>query len=508
MKKINFLIFLFLIVILANFSSAHQKSIQVKINEDGTSTEKILWKIEVKEFFSFFPVGSWRIPIPKEADEIKVSDKYGNLAFSIAESSEKYNLIVFKNSKRIYYTSDYFFNIEYKLKRNPIFYEPKFFYKRTFSRSPTDDSFSLSIALPENSQIRYLKENPLNQYIKDSSIILEYNLSINETKTIEIEFNITGFSPDLGIFLSPEPNLVEINSNYYEAVLPERYANYYASILKKADVGVEFIERSYGFPSPYRWKIEIIGFDDLDFEVHTEGFYLGDGRIRIKTTNLQKTEKEILYTLLHETIHGFNSKFFSESVPNFWWEEGTAQYISFLVLENLSYNMTEEKNEIFNLLESCKNIDKTFISTWSPNYYIRNNGEINCNNTKSDFVSLGYANSYFIVDNIVKYFGNDIFKKFYQTAEKIQINFSSDRSILNNQMNYVLSNATKHEFTSTLEAFGIEVKQVTNQEEYLTPILTGLPILEEDKTNKILAFIIVLTLVVSLIIFLIIKTRK
>ena len=181
------------------------------------------------------------------------------------------------------------------------------------------------------------KKPASNEY--QNPIILNYDLKESETVNIEIDFVLS----EKNILLSPD--LTEVNSNYYTAEIPQRYAEEFSKILSKADQGISVIEQIYGFKSPKKWKIELVTQDDIGFEEQTNGIYLGEGKIKIKSTNLQKTEKEILYILLHETVHGFNSVYFKDNVPNFWWEEGTAQYISYKTLESLEYDTSELKEK-------------------------------------------------------------------------------------------------------------------------------------------------------------------
>ncbi|MFH1425339.1 MAG: hypothetical protein ABIG28_01245 [archaeon] len=466
--------------------STQEKEITLTLNTDGTSSEKILWRINVLDILSTIPQGKWGIEIPKTAKQITITDPNGNLAFEI-EERENNNFLTFENSKNINYNQNYFFEINYKVNKNPILIEPFYFYKRTFTRFETDNKFTLTLLPPpssiENTPITYEFEKP-------------------ETKTIDLTLTTS----------NTNPNLETINTEHYTTTIPSRYAEEYLSILEKADQGVSFIEQTYGFLSPHKWNIEIINHNDPDFEEQTEGFYLGEGRIRIKATHLSKTEKEILYIILHETVHGFNSKYFPDEIPNFWWEEGTAQYISYQTLEHLDYNTETLKQKNLQLSSSCQNQDLSFINEWSPNIYLSAPEEeqktINCQDIQTSPIELGYAQSY----NIVKTLADQdpaLFRKFHSKLRELKIKFSPNKNTLNNQMNFLLTETLNQETTQTLNSLGLNVNPIPDNEDYKTRILTGMPTFEPlSKTPKQTFAIILTMIIIGAIIFYILKNEN
>lgn len=456
-----------------NSNLIQEKEIKIIINEDGTSSEFILWKIKVPSFSDYLLKEDWEIYIPKESKEIKVHDSKNQIEFKIREVNDKYSILTFKNKKNIYYGTDYFFNISYTVEKNPLVIEPNCYYKRTFTKSPLENSFNISIYLPEDAGITYLSKEPASN---DYQNPLNYILEESETASIEIDFVL----PEKNLLLSPD--LVEISSNYYTAEVPQRYAKEFSKILSKAEKGIIIIEQIYGFNSPHKWKIELVTQNEVGFEEQTNGIYLGEGKIKIKSTNLQKTEKEILYILLHETVHGFNSVYFKDNVPNFWWEEGTAQYISYKALESLEYNTSELKKETSALLNECNSANFSFISSWSPNIFFSNETfkKINCSGKNVSPISLGYAQSYNIIDALSKKYGEEIFKKTYDEIKKENITMSSSHEILNNQINYVLTLSSGEDTTLFLNSFGLEVKAVNPKDETsLNLILNGMGVFNE-----------------------------
>ena len=473
--------------------SEHEKDINVQINEDGTSTESILWKIKVTKRLSYIPVGEWGLDIPKNAEDLSISDPKGQFAFQIVEKpEEKYNLLLFRNRENINYDEEFFFRINYKVPKNPIIYEPFYFYERTFSRFDSDTSFSLTINLPENAELISSTNSP--EIISET---LSYELEKDSKKQIKIEFRI----PD------KQPRIRKINSERYSATIPERYAEEYQEILDEADKGFEKIESLYGFSPTFRkLNIEFINYDAVDFEEQTEAYFLGEGdngegRVRIKITSLNEEKGEMLYTLLHETLHAFNSRYF-DNTNNFWLEEGLAQFLGFKFTEELGYSSSLKKqNEELNIL--CENEDKSFISLWSPNFYLSsNNKKIQCENILTSPIPLGYAHSYQIVKALSEEYGLNIFRNFFAEAEQSQIQFSSDHKTLNAQVNFLLTEAAGKDTSPILNHYGIQVDGST---EY-TPPITGLPIHEDTQKDKNIIYLIVITILAILIITKLLKT--
>lgn len=475
---------LMLTILLTSLSSAHEKLIQVQINEDGTSTEQINWKIQTQNFFSYIPKSEWAIEIPKQAIDISVSDKKQLLKFQIKPAEkEKSNLLVFKNSKTIFYFSNYEFNIQYTQEKNPIIYEPSYLYKKTFTG--LDDKTKIEIFLPEKAQITKISPET-NQPIK-------YSLEKGKTITVEIQFEIPGTNL----------NLQKINSKQFQAEIPEQYAQEYQSILDKADQGVKFIEETYGFLSPHKWKIKISSQNPEIFEDQVEGAYLGEGKINLRPITLQKNEQETLNLILHETTHGFNSEFLFETAPNFWWDEGTAIYTTFETLEFLGYDTSRTKKEKTDLATACQN-HESLTAQWSPNQLLLNPPEeieITCQDgTVTDEITYGYAQSYYIIQTLTEKYGQELIKNFYDTVKNEKIEFSSDRETLNNQINYILSKTTGEDTTETLKELGITVGKDKKS-------ITGLPIFEDEETpNYLIAAILII--LIAIVIALTLKKKN
>lgn len=503
-KKILCMLFLFIsIILMIETVSAHEKKYEIKINEDGTSTYKLTWNITLANRFSYIPVSDWGIQIPKQSKIISVKDAKGNLPYKIEIAPDNnYNFIKFKNRGTLFYNSKYFFEIEYIVEKNPLIYEPNYFYKDVFTRFDNDDAFSIFFSLPENASIMFSSQQPQQTQLNAKNKILTYSLNKGETK----EFKI--------YFLIPEKSstLTKISSDFYTIEIPARYEEDYISLLKKADSSVLSLEKIYGFPSFYKWKIEIISPEAKDFNETAEGFYLGEGKMRIKLSYLTESEQQSLYLITHETAHGFNSKIYNDNVPNFWGQEGLAQYAAFKALEEQGYNFTETKKQMLELSKSCMDYDKSLITGWSPNVYLSPGSDvtINCTEQQTTKKNLGYAYSFLIINSIVDKYGEKIIQKFFKTAEQLNITFSSNRNILNNQMNYVLTKAVGSDTTDFLNSLGLNVEKIDDKNKNsMKTILTGMPIYEQEKEiNKLKARITLLILIMAIIVILIIHYKK
>lgn len=445
MKKIILASFI-LIAFMLQFVSAHEKQVSIQINEDGTSTENIFWKIEVDSLLSYIPQSEWKISIPKRVQDLTILENGKEIEYEIRNLPDKsYDELVFKNEKNIYYFSDHSFSIKYTEKNNPLVFEPEYLYRKTFTRSEIDDEFYFQISLPENAVINSI--SPEAQKQESNKIV--YHFDKGETKEIEIKFEIS----------DSKTEYITLFSKHYELTLPKRYSQEFISILEEADSGVDFVEKKYGFESPHKWKIEIS--EDFEKSEQIGGSYLGDGRIFLQYNILQKSREKILESILHETVHGFNSKFFKEETPNFWFEEGTAVYTSLEALDELGYSTESERKEKVSLIENCKDF-REISPQWSPNSLLLSPPEeieIQCKDIITNEIALGYAQSYFVIQGLEKKYGEDTLQKFFSVLDEKEISFSSDKEILTSQVNEILSEAVGEDTTSTLESLGVETKK-------------------------------------------------
>ncbi len=480
MRKTIFLT-LVLVILFTSFSSAHEKKIYIKINEDGTSKEKIIWDIKVKDLFSYIPKSEWKIQTPKRIREVSVADNKQTLDYKINELPGKNNNeLVFSNSKNIYYYSKYFFDIKYTEENNPIVFEPEYRYKKTFT-SKDDEKLLLEITIPEKAQISYILSTPQKQEKNK----LTYNFAEGETKEIEIRFEIP----------ETETTYTTISSRHYEMTLPEKYSEEYILLLEESDKGADYLEEIYGFVSPHIWKIKIA--EDFEKSEQIGGAYLGNGAITLQYNILQKSKEDIIELILHETAHGFNSKFFRDEVPNFWFEEGTAIYVSYESMDYLGYDTKKMREEKTNLALSCRKV-KAIIPQWSPNRLLLSPPgeiEIECKDgTITNEISLGYSQSYHAIDELTKKYGKDLIKKFFESASAKKIQFSSNREELNSEVNYILTDAVGEDTTDFLHSLEIEIKKRT---------ITGFLISENPENSKNLInltiFLILIIIVIALI---------
>jgi len=143
------------------------------------------------------------------------------------------------------------------------------------------------------------------------------------------------------------------------------------------------------------------------------------------------------------------------------------------------------------------------MSGWSPNIFLSEEEfkEIDCSGKNMSPISIGYAQSYNIVDSLSKKYSEDIFKKTYEKIKEENITMSSNHEILNNQMNYVLTLSSGEDTTAFLNSFGLNVSKVNPEdEESLNSILTGMDVFdEEDKEYsiiKIILFVIILAIII------------
>jgi hypothetical protein len=497
-RKVSLILFFTIIIIAQSVLSieknqdqiyTQEKIIHVTINNDGTTSENILWKIKVTKFFSGISPQNWAIQVPMDITDIKILENNNPISFTLNPLNEKFQLLTFQNHKKIRFFNNQVFNISFIELNNPIISEEYSSYRKTFKRFETDNEFSITITFPRNARVFIVSPDPISQKIKDETRSFTFNLNKGETKTLELDYQ-----NEIALF-SPE-EYIQINTEHYYTSAPIIYENQYQNLLTISDKAVNKLEEIYGFPSPYKWKIEPIEYNDPDFNDDTEAYYAGDGNIRIKSTHLRKTEKESLYIIIHETIHGFNSIHFPDEIPNFWWNEGTAQAVSLDILDSLQYNTEEFRKEKEEIIRECKDQNLTFFPTWSPNKHLGKEDKIFCNSKEISLNQLGYALSYKTVLDLSRSYP-DLFQKFHKKMKESPINLSKDHKTLNNEMNTLLSKALSTDQTTFLK----EHKILDSQN---SPI-TGLPIIEnksEFNQTLFILFILAATMLILVIVLL------
>jgi len=466
----------------------HEKTIKINLDEDGSSYEHIIWKIIVQDILSYFPEGEWGILIPINSKGIIVKEKENEINFKIEKYSDRYSLLKFANTKPIKKNSDFFFEVSYEVERNPVVYNPFYFYERTITRLDTDETFDLSISLPKKAEIISTKKTP----VSNEENTLSFRIEKNETTNLEINFKIP----------YKKPEIATISSDHYQATLPTRYASYYKSLLEEADEGYEILEEIYGFSPEYETiSIEMINPESLDFEEKIGASHLGEGRIRMKITNLLKPEIENLDIILHETVHVFNSKYFENTGINHWFKEGTAVYYSEKILEQLGHDTSSLKKLNSEIIGKCENSDQSYISNWRPNSYLNSEEHIKCSGIQYSPIQTGYAQSYNIISIIISTYGENVISNFYKIAGEEKIKFSSNHAELNNQINEVLSEAVRDDTSSLLNSMGVEVEGGKTT-------ITGLPIFKIEEPDTKTKLKILFVLFVAILIILIVKAKK
>ena len=138
-----------------NQRTIQEKNIEIKINTDGTSEEKVLWRSLITEPLYSIPLGSWSIQIPKTSKNILIKENNNSIEFTTQEQTENL-LLQFQNGEVISANKKHEFEISYIVEKNPITYYPNHYFKRTITRFSQDDDFSLSILRMTNER-RYVK---------------------------------------------------------------------------------------------------------------------------------------------------------------------------------------------------------------------------------------------------------------------------------------------------------------------------------------------------------------
>ncbi|MFB6076990.1 MAG: hypothetical protein ABEK12_02580 [Candidatus Nanohaloarchaea archaeon] len=261
------------------------------------------------------------------------------------------------------------------------------------------------------------------------------------------------------VFRSPErlnqPS--NFSTGIFNVTTPSTYVSYVRGQVEEAYSLVPQYTRLTGVDAPSGFHLRYISPESSGIDKETAGQYYG-GEIEIKSTQLGKARILSLETLLHEIAHGFNDRLSSGS-PDWWWEEGTADYLAHTILASAGYNTSVfnvSRDKIENTFDSC-NVSRGFIANWSPIDGVTTRFECEYaseTSLYSDADSLGYDYSKILVSDMLSE-GDILLRDIYIPMIRMNVSFVNTRPRLNNQINYIASQAADTNYTPFLRQRGI-----------------------------------------------------
>jgi hypothetical protein len=462
LRKPVFLLFGLLILVSLGASASCQN--RIELHASGATDNQITYTVSPSEGYYYPDNGLRAISIPRQAENLKVRDDAGDsLDYKVEKSKYLNKRLLFWNDERISDHESYTFNITYEVPRGVILYGKSAYFDQIIPFTSCEES-ETKIIHPENWR---LNQSSAENYTRSSERILRYGLIDKGSLTLWFESSTK---------LSSVRNY---NTGIFNITAPALYSERVISQVEPLDSFLPALEDRTDIETPEGFHLTYLPLRSDEISEEAAGQYY-NGRIEVKSTQLAKKDIEGLEVLLHEVVHGYNEKLSSGS-PDWWWEEGTADYIAHKILRENGYEVSIFKPSKERVLATFRNCDydREFISDWSPvddqteselsvdpvfpcgGYQI---SALNVSSAESSEVSeteyikdkdlLGYKYSEIIVSEI---FANTTagVSDVYNLMQQENVSFSNSTHLMNNQINYFASKATGRDLTNFLKEKGI-----------------------------------------------------
>lgn len=332
-------------------SGAEDCSVDIEVSQEGFTENTAGFSISPQSGYYYPEGGEWTLGIPIQAENVAVRDGAGDvLDMSISNSTDLFKAVSFENDERVSDVESYRFEISYEMPRGVILYGGSVYMEQYLPVSFCNDDKSVSV------------DYPVGWSLRNSSIGDERDGPglITSQSTYQDTLRMT-FDGDYGY--APLRNY---SKGIFNVSVPSVYSEYVLSKVEELDSFNDDIEELMGIETPEGFHVAYLSFDSSKISEEAAGQYYG-GKIEIKSTQLSEADLQHLETLTHELVHGYNDRLSSDS-PDWWWEEGTAEYISHRTLEQNGYNVTwlrPSERRLNYTFEKCE-FERSFISDWSP----------------------------------------------------------------------------------------------------------------------------------------------
>jgi len=423
----------------------------------------------------FYPEdGLWWVTIPRQAANVTVRDHEGrDIKEAINQSKYLNRRLWFRNKDEVLDFETYTFNITYSVPRGVIIYGNAAYFNQILPFASCDDETKNKFVYPSSWEYNSSEIHPSQQ--REGQVAFG-----NLSSRFRIWFKTGSLSATLSNF----------QKGIFNVTVPSRYREHIEDQIEEANSFLPAIESEIGIKTPESFSIQYLPLRPENISEEAAGQYYG-GKIEIKTSQLAKKEIRVLETILHETIHGYNHKY-SFGSPDWWWEEGTTEYVTHNVLKEQGRNTSifgPSRERIEATFEHCS-FERNFISDWNPlDYQSPLEVAINyCNRSKASNITLiedrdrlGYSYSELIVNEIFNKSSRGV-KDVYSFMEDQNITFSNQTVFMNNQINYITSQVLGKDLTQFYRQRGIDVspweqpkKEIEAAKGELTTLEQGYP---------------------------------
>lgn len=426
----------------------------VHISSDGETINQLKANISAAEGYYYPSNSEFGFSVPKNSKIKLVSHEGQEITFETRITTNLYKRVDFTTTERIEGNENYGITIKYSVKHGSIIYGDKALLHQMLPTSSCPGSSQVRIHYPDSWQFN---RSELNDYVlKDNELIFR---AYNRTKPAQAWFNVNKSSSEL----------VNFQSGILNVTVPELYQDKIRRQTQIADNLLPEIEEKTGIESPEGFQIKYLPLKSSNIGEEVAGQYYS-GKIQIASTQLAYTEEYGLETLLHEIVHGYSDKISGKS-PDWWWEEGIANYVTHSVMKESGYDIRifePSETSINETFEHCR-YSRSFISDWSPvdslettirlAYPCKGKKSVEVEGEKIDLITnkdrLGYRYSELIVKQIFNNTDQDV-SSVYNLMQRRNVSFSDSRGLINNQINFFASKVTGKNLTRFLREKGVK----------------------------------------------------
>ncbi len=437
------LILLLVLVLISPSSAAEQCSNDIEVYNSGETFNGASFTLSPSDGYYYPRGGEYEVSIPSQATDISITDDEGDDLLQETKESRYLNTrLFFSNDEKVESSEDYSFNIEYRMPRGTTVYEDKIYFSQII---PLDfcEQNSVAFSFPEEWNVVEASEN---------ASVSEGEISSPYKEITEVRFE------------SPEKlnQKVNYNTETFNVTVPSTYRDFTRSQVEEIEKMTSDIEEETSIQTPKKFDLVYLPLNSSDISKESAGQYYG-GRIEVKSTQLSRKRVDSFETLFHEVIHGYNDKL-SEGSPDWWWEEGTAEYLSHKIMRENGYNTSifqSSPEAVQNTFEDC-GVERNFISDWTP----INEGSFDIEpvyicplDASKDYISdrrsLGYSYSELIVAEMFSDREEKV-SDVYGLMQEKNVSFSNSREKMNNQINFFTSQVFGQDMTEFYLEKGIE----------------------------------------------------
>lgn len=439
------------ILLVSSASSRVNCEGSISISQDGDTTNYLNVSITPNVGY-YYPRGSeFRLTLPKNSIIQQVDSNSINPNINSEITSNFYRLLEFSTKREIQNAQVYQVNFKYTVENGAIIYGDESLFHQLMPTSSCSGSNDIKLKYPDGWELR--RSEYRNYTIEQNEVVFN---SYNRSVPLKIWFELNKNSSEL----------ITYNSGVLNVNFPDIYQD---KIKRQTDRAQEFlknIEAETGIKTPEKFDVEYLPLRSDNIGEEVAGQYYG-GKIELSAGQLARVDERALETFLHEIVHGYSDRL-SNNSPDWWWEEGTADYVTHSIMDAEGYEAesfspsTKRINATFNHCE----YSRSFISDWSPVDEPGENPKLPCDgrdfadkNTREislikDKDRLGYSYSELIVSIIFNNTQADL-ATVYDMMKDNNVTFSDKRSLMNNQINYFGSKATGKNLTRLLNGKGV-----------------------------------------------------